>query len=320
MQPVLDLHDHEPDVQIMSDDVLRGLSEQPKRLPSQYLYDDRGAILFEDICKTDDYYLTRAETAILQKNLAQIADRIGPRALVLEPGSGSGIKTKLLLEALEAPVGYIPIDVAREQLENFAAATAQEFPDLEVLPVCADFTSDYKLPESRGDVRTRVAFFPGSTIGNFHTDAAIDVLRHVGTLCEEDGSVIIGVDLKKDAETIGRAYDDSAGVSREFALNYLHRLNRELDADFAVDQFDYEAPFNEARSRVEMALVSKCEQTVSIDGKDVEFAAMERCLTEFSYKYDLDEFAALAGAAGLVSTGVWTDSDEKFSVHHLQRA
>lgn len=302
----------------MRDDVLSGLSEDPKRLPSQYLYDELGSRLFEQICETDEYYLTRTEISILRDNMDQITERIGPGALVLEPGSGSGIKTKLLLEALENPVGYVPIDIAGEQLADFAAATASEFPDLEVQPVCADFTSDYELPKGFGGVRRRVAFLPGSTIGNFTEDAAIDLLRHTVDLCEEEGSVIVGVDLKKCPEIIEPAYDDSAGISRRFALNYLVRLNRELGADIAVDQFDYEAPYNAATSRVEMALVSRRDQTASIDGTEISFDADERVHTEFSYKYDVADFAALAREAGLGPVDVWTDPDGLFSVQHLR--
>ncbi len=302
----------------MRNDVLRGLSKAPKRLPSQYLYDNRGAKLFEQICNTDEYYLTRTEITILRDNMDEITEKIGPGALVLEPGSGSGIKTRLLLDALEEPVGYVPIDVAEDQLADFAAATATEFPDIEVMPVCADFTGEYELPESCGEVRRRVAFFPGSTIGNFTTDAAIEVLRHVGELCEEDGSVIIGVDLKKDPEIIEPAYDDAACVSRDFALNYLVRLNRELGADFQVDRFDYEAKYNDVASRIEMALVSQCDQTATIDGKDISFVADERVHTEYSYKYGVEDFAELAREAGLRPVDVWTDSDELFSVQHLR--
>jgi dimethylhistidine N-methyltransferase len=250
------VHDYEPATETMRDDVLRGLAQDPKTLPSQYLYDERGARLFERICETEEYYLTRTEIAILRENMAAIVARIGPGALVIEPGSGSGEKTELLLENLEDPAAYVPIDVAREQLIGFAAQIDQRFPDLDVMPVCADFTDGYELPACGNAVRKRVAYFPGSTIGNFTPPDAAELLRNMSELCDDVGGVLIGVDLKKDRAIVEPAYDDAGGVSREFALNYLVRLNRELDADFDLDQFGYEAPYNEAEGRVEMALIA----------------------------------------------------------------
>ncbi len=314
------IHDQEPATRTMRDEVLRGLSQSPKMLPSQYLYDGRGARLFERICETEEYYLTRTEVAIMRRNMEDIAERIGPGALVIEPGSGSGTKTQLLLENLDEPAGYVPIDVAKQQLIEFATEMDERFPDLDVLPVCADFTGDYEVPDCNNEVRRRVAYFPGSTIGNFTRKNALSVLRHMSELCEQGGSVLIGVDLKKDRDRLEAAYDDAAGVSREFALNYLHRLNRELDADFVVSAFGYEAPYNEADGRIEMALVSQRDQTARIDGREVGFESDERIGTEFSYKYSPDEFAALADRAGLTVDDVWMDSEKLFSVQHLRPA
>jgi dimethylhistidine N-methyltransferase len=246
-----------------------------------------------------------------------IVHRIGPGALVIEPGSGSGVKTRLLLENLEDPAGYVPIDVAKQQLADFAEATAQRFPDLQVAPVCADFTNDYELPPCADAARKRVAYFPGSTIGNFTPKDAIGVLRRLAGLCKDDGSVLVGVDLKKDPAILEPAYDDAAGMSRDFALNYLVRLNRELDADFELERFGYEAPYNEDHGRIEMALVSRRRQVAHIDGVGVTFGADERVRTEYSYKYDTEEFAALADQAGLAVIDVWTDPDRLFSVQHL---
>jgi dimethylhistidine N-methyltransferase len=193
----------------------------------------------------------------------------------------------------------------------------RHFPDLNVIPVCADFTNGYELPPCGGAVRKRVVYFPGSTIGNFTPPAAVEMLRHLAELCDGNGSLIIGVDLKKDREILEPAYDDAAGVSREFALNYLVRINQELDGDFKLDQFDYEAPYNEVLGRIEMALVSRCLQVAHVDGVGVLFGAGERVRTEFSYKYDPEEFAALAEQAGLVVIDVWTDPGRMFSVQHL---
>jgi dimethylhistidine N-methyltransferase len=310
------VHDFEPDVTTMREDVLRALRCEPKRLPSQYLYDERGARLFERICETAEYYLTRAELSILETNLDAISARVGPEALVVEPGSGSGLKTRLLLNGLERPAGYVPIDVSRKQLARVTKEMEKEFPGLEVLPVCADFTGDYEVPAPTAEFRSRVAYFPGSTIGNFAPGEAVAVLRRLSTLGR---GVLIGIDLDKDRRVLEPAYDDAEGHSREFALNILVRLNREIGADFAVEQFGYEAPYNEDAGRIEMALVSERKQRVHIDGHRVEFQPDERVLTEYSYKYDLDGFAELAGRAGLEVVETWTDPAELFSVLYLTR-
>ena len=311
------VHDCEPAIETMRDDVLRGLAQDPKTLPSQYLYDERGARLFERTCETEEYYLTRTEIAILRQNMDAIVDRIGPGALVIEPGSGSGVKTRLLLENLADPAGYVPIDVAKQQLAEFAAQMDRDFADLNVMPVCANFTNGYKLPPCGAAVRKRVVYFPGSTIGNFAPTVAVEMLRHMAELCNDDGCVLVGVDLKKDRAMLEPAYDDAAGVSRDFALNYIVRLNRELDADFKLEQFGYEAPYNEARGRIEMVLVSRCRQVAHIDGIGVFFGTEERVRTEYSYKYAPGEFAALVENAGLEVADVWTDLDHLFSVQYL---
>lgn len=314
----LAVQDFAPGAETMRDDVLRSLSRDPKELPSQYLYDRRGAELFERICETEEYYLTRTELGILRRNMDAIAARVGPGALVIEPGSGSGLKTRFLLQGLEDPVGYVPVDVAREQLANFAASVVCEFPELEVKPVCADFTDDYVVPACDNAARTRVCYFSGSTIGNFKPAVVLDVLQHLAELCDGDGGVLIGVDLKKGRTTLESAYDDAQGVSREFALNYLVRLNRELDAGFRIEQFGYEAPYNESLGRIEMALVSLCDQVVSISGTRVRFKSGELIHTEYSYKYTLPEFAALAGKANLNVVQTWSDSEELFSIQYLE--
>ena len=306
------LHDLEPDVATMREDVLRGLRCEPKRLPSQYLYDERGARLFERICETGEYYLTRTEVSILETNIDAISARIGPGALVIE--LGSGLKTRLLLDGLKDPAGYVPIDVSRKQLARFAKQIEQEFSDLEVLPVCADFTGEYEVPDATAKVRSRVTYFPGSTIGNFAPREAVAVLRHLATLGH---SMLIGIDLDKDRSILEPAYDDAEGHSREFALNLLVRLNRELGADFAVEQFGYEAPYNGDAGRIEMSLVSERKQAVHIDRHRVEFQRDERMLTEYSYKFDFDGFAELAGKAGLEVAETWTDPAELFGVFYL---
>lgn len=276
------------------------------------------AQLFERIRETKEYYLIRTELGILRRHMNAIAPCVGPGALVIEPGSGSGIKTRMLLDGLKEPAGYVPIDVSKPQLTRFAAQIAREYPDLDVRPMCADFTSELELPACDADERTRTCYFPGSTIGNFIPSRAVDVLRRMAGLCADGGGVVIGVDLKKCRRMLESAYDDSEGISREFALNYLVRLNRELGADFRVDQFDYEAPYNDTLGRIEMALVSLRDQEVRFNGTRVRFRANERVRTEYSYKYTLAEFEALAGEAGLSVKDAWTDPDELFSIQYLE--
>ncbi|MGB0716748.1 MAG: L-histidine N(alpha)-methyltransferase [Phycisphaerae bacterium] len=309
--------DFEPETGQMREDVLRGLASNPKVLPSQYLYDEKGAVLFDEICETDDYYVTQTEISILEDNLDAIKAKIGPSAVVIEPGSGSGIKTRLLLEGLEDPAGYVPIDVAKKQLAEFASSMDKAFPDLDVLPICADFTGDYELPDYVDQHRKRIIYFPGSTIGNFMPEFALRLLHHMRDICGPHGGILIGVDLIKDHQVLERAYDDSDGVSRDFAMNYLVRLNRELQADFSLDDFTYEAPFNEKESRIEMALVSLKDQQIDLDGAEVAFRKGERIRTEVSYKFSVESFAALAGRAGLKVEDVWTDEKRLFSIQYL---
>lgn len=313
--PVRDLG---PDRERMRDDVLRGLAQDPKAFPSQYLYDERGARLFERICETEEYYLTRTEIGILERNLDEISERIGPRALVVEPGSGSGVKTRMLLEALDEPAAWVPIDLSRDQLVVVGMEMERDFPELEVLPVCADFTGEPDIPTCRAEVEARVTWFPGSTIGNFTPEQAVGVLHQLARSGGEEGDVLIGVDLRKRREILEPAYDDAQGYSSEFARNILVRLNRELEADFDLEQYGYEAPWNEEAGRIEMALVSHRRQDVRIDRSRVELARDERVRTEYSYKYGLDEFEILARRAGLERVETWTDPDRLFSLQLLR--
>ncbi|GJM24496.1 MAG: dimethylhistidine N-methyltransferase [Phycisphaerae bacterium] len=312
------VHDIAPCVNTIRDDVLLGLSRCPKELPSQYLYDARGAKLFEQICDTREYYLTRTELGILNDNMAEISECVGFGAFVIEPGSGSGLKTRNLLKGLDNPSVYIPVDVAKKQLASFATSISREFPAIEVRPVCADFTDHFDVPAEDDDAHMRLCFFPGSTIGNFKPAAALDVLNRMAEMCGCHGCVLIGVDMKKDRKTLEAAYDDEQGVSREFALNYLVRLNRELDAGIQIEQFAYEAPYNESLGRIEMALVSLCDQEISIAGTPVRFKKNERISTEYSCKFTHEEFAALAEKAGLNVHQVWTDSERLFSIQYLE--
>jgi dimethylhistidine N-methyltransferase len=299
-------------------DLLAGLSLGKKRLPCKYFYDERGARLFEAICELEEYYPTRTEMKILRRNIRDIASMAGPRCNLVDLGSGSGIKTRLLLDCLEQPASYVPIDVAREQLLECAARLAQDYPGLAVLPVCADYTKVFQLPEFPPGSEQTVLFFPGSTIGNFEPEDAVEFLARMGEICGARGGLLIGVDLKKDPRVLNPAYNDSQGVTAEFNLNILARANRELEARFDLAQFRHHAFYNEAAGRIEMHLVSRRRQVVAVNGTRFFFAEGESIVTEHSYKYSPDEIRRLAAWAGLKVVRCWTDEERWFSVNYLK--
>ena len=306
-------------------DLMHGLSMRPPRIPSKYFYDRRGALLFEEITGVDAYYPTRTELAILEDCMAEIARAIGPRARVVELGSGSGLKTRLLLRHLEAPASYVPVDIARAQLEELARSVAETFPALEVLPICADYTRDWSLPAPRPGVGRTVAFFPGSTIGNFERGEAQAFLRALAERCGPGGTLLLGVDLHKDSTTLEQAYNDPEGVTAKFNLNLLHRIARELGGEVDPDAFQHHAYYDEQRRRIEMRLVCEraTEITLPADGAGsaaavFSFRPGDWIHTEYSHKYAPDEMAALAESAGWRVSGLWTDPRQWFSVWLLE--
>lgn len=301
-------------------DVLRGLAQTPKRIPSKYFYDARGSQLFEEICAQPEYYLTRTELAILEENAAAIASAIGPRALLVEYGSGAGIKTRLLLDALEQPVGYVPVEISRSALDASVENLSEEFPEVDMLPVSADFTQPVDLPAPDQAARRTVVFFPGSTLGNFEQREAIALLRTMAIEMGRQGAALVGIDLKKDAAILEAAYNDAAGVTREFTLNLLTRINRELQADFNLDEFDHRARYNAQAGRIETHVVSRIDQVVAIGKHRFAFAAGEAMLVEYSCKYAVEEFAAMAAKAGLRVVRSWSDSRQWFAMQMLERA
>ena len=303
---------------LLVEDVLAGLRSTPKRLSSAYLYDRRGSELFEAICELPEYYLTRTETGILARYAAEMAGCIGERALLLEPGSGSSRKTRLLLDALPDLAAYVPVDISRSHLHAAARSLKAVYPRLEVLPVCADFTSGIALPPSRRPASRVVVFFPGSTLGNFDGPEAVRLLDRMRRTSGAHGGLLIGIDLVKDPAVLERAYNDAAGVTAAFNMNLLIRLNRELAADFSPGRFRHEAVWVPAESRIEMHLVSACAQAVHIAGERIGFAAGERLVTEHCHKYTADSFARQARAAGWVSRRAWTDPEGYFGVHYLE--
>ncbi len=301
-------------------DVRKGLAQTPKRIASKYFYDARGSELFEEICEQPEYYLTRTELAILQDNAVDIAHAIGPDALLVEYGSGAGIKTRLLLDAMENPVGYVPVEISPSALNASIENLAEEFPDVDMLPVTADFTQPVDLPSAERTARRTVVFFPGSTLGNFEQRDAIALLR---TMCIEigrNGTAIVGIDLKKDSAILEAAYNDAAGVTRDFTLNLLTRINRELDADFDLARFQHRARYNTLAGRIETHIVSLADQVVRVGEQAISFAKDEAMLVEYSCKYSPEDFAAMAAKAGLRVVRTWTDAKNWFAVEMLERA
>lgn len=301
----------------LRDEVIAGLQASRKTLPPKLFYDQTGARLFELITRQPEYYLTRAELSILRRQAGDIAELAGPGCALIEYGSGAGVKVRLLLDALARPLAYVPIDISREQLARVAAEIARAYPGLEVHPLAADYTSRIDLPPLPPAAR-RLAFFPGSTIGNFHPAEAAAFLTRIRRTIGAGGLLILGVDRVKDARTIEAAYNDAAGVTAAFNRNLLVRINRELEATFDLDRFAHRALFSVEASRIEMHLVSTVAQTVRVDGVAIHFDAGETIWTESSYKYDDDRLAELAGAAGFRVRRLWTDERGLFRVAALE--
>ena len=311
-------HDLAPERASFLDDVIAGLSAAPKSLPPKYFYDARGSKLFDEICELPEYYPTRTEIAMLEASGGEIAARIGPRAAVLEYGSGSGRKTRLLLSALR-PGAYVAIDISGEQLHEALSGLAAAFPDVRMVGICADYTHALPAaPLSALDGSRRVVFFPGSTIGNFTPREALAFLKNARALAGAGGAMLVGVDLKKDVPTLHAAYNDAAGVTAAFNMNVLGRINRELGGDFDLGAFRHRAHYDESSGRIEMHLESTRAQTVTIGGRSFGFGAGETIHTESSYKYSVEQFQALAREAGFAPTHCWVDRGNLFSIHYLE--
>jgi len=301
-------------------DVWSGLSGRPKSLPSKYLYDARGSELFEQICDTPEYYLTRAELALMRSSVAQMAQALGPELRLVEFGNGSGLKTRLLLGALERPVAYVPVEISASALAGSCAELQREYPDLQILPLQADFTAPLTLPRAHRQPRRTVLYLAGSTLGNFPDAEAVVLLQQMRKAAGPDGAVVLGLDLKKDPALIHAAYNDAAGITAEFTLNLLARMNRELDADFQIDQFFHRARYQSIVGRIETDIVSRCAQRASVAGRAFEFAADEAMRVEVSCKYDRADMQRLATAAGLRVQHLWSDQRQQFAVVLLTSA
>lgn len=300
-------------------DVLMGLTQSKKTLPCKYFYDEKGSQLFEAICDTDEYYVTRTEIGILQKNMNDIAQRVGPGCDILEFGSGAGVKIQLLLSGLHSPRSYIPIDISMEILEASSQKLAQRYPDVSVVPIVGDYHKHIELPEGflNKTPHKKLVFFPGSTISNFAPDEAQQFLQRIHQLLSPGDGLLIGVDCVKPIHLLNAAYNDAAGITAAFNLNLLDRIANTFDTNLESKHFLHHAFFNNEHSRIEMHLVSKCKQVIQIAGETIHFERGETIHTENSYKYSLDGFKAMVEEAAFEPNTVWQDEEQLFSLHYL---
>lgn len=309
-------YDAHPGTGDLRREVINGLGSTPKSIPPKFFYDRRGSELFDAICELPEYYQTRTEMAILRNCVDELVEHIGPDCLLVELGSGASKKVRLLLEQLR-PSSYMGVDISKEFLLSSTQTLASDYPWLDVHAACVDFSHNLTIPH--GDTYdNKVAFFPGSSIGNFDPEDAVDLIKRIAQMMNMNGHLLIGVDLKKDISILNAAYNDDAGLTAEFNLNLLKRIRDELDSDIDPNAFEHAAFYNHDRGRIEMHLVSTRSQRVRIDNHVFEFAAGETIHTENSYKYTIDEFAELAAAAGFEQQRVWTDESSLFSVQLLK--
>lgn len=313
--PAIKFYDEHPGVADLREEILRGLASRPKRIPPKFFYDERGSELFDGICNTPEYYLTRTEISLLRRHAKEITALAGPECLLLELGSGASKKVRLLLENLQ-PSAYMGIDISRDFLLNSTRKLAADYPWLEVHAACADFTQALNLSYCPNHLK-RLAFFPGSTIGNFEPDEAVSFLRRLRRVLHPDGALLIGIDLKKDPAILHAAYNDAQGITAEFNLNLLRRIRRELDTDLNPANFQHRAVYNETLGRIEMHLVSLHAQRLHIGDHWFSFAAGETVHTENSYKYTLAEAESLAEQAGYRAERIWTDDQMFFGIFYL---
>ncbi len=300
-------------------EIVEGLSAEQKQISPKYFYDERGSQLFDQITQLPEYYLTNTELRIMRDNIEDIVTMVGKQASLIEFGSGSSLKTRVLLEHLSELAAYVPVDISEEHLHVSADEIRGEFPHVDVLPVVADFTKQFDLPTPTVMPVRNVVYFPGSTIGNFENDTAMELLRVMHHEAGKNGALLIGVDLQKDSRLIEDAYNDSAGITAEFNLNMLKHLNRNYEANFDVNEFEHSANYDKDKGRVVIELVSQANQTFEVGDTAFNIADGEAILTEYSHKYTLEGFATMANDAGFTVEKVWTDADQLFSVQFLTR-
>ena len=299
--------------------IIDGLRRPRKTLSPKYFYDETGSQLFDRITQLPEYYLTDVELDIMERHIDEMTALIGKSASLIEFGAGSGMKTRLLLEHMDEPAVYVPVDISEEHLLESQSRIQRDFPDIEVLPVAADFLRPFDLPEPSTMPLRNVVYFPGSTIGNFERDQAIELLEVMYQEAGSDGALLIGADLRKDPHVIRAAYNDSEGVTARFNLNMLEHLNREFGTNFDVGAFEHRATYDRKEGRVVMELLSLRDQVVRIGDAHIPIAQNEAIMTEYSHKYELAEFADMVTAAGFTTEKVWTDPKDWFSVHYCTR-
>jgi L-histidine Nalpha-methyltransferase len=313
---LLKIKKFDPETEDILSEITKGLARPQKELPSKLFYDKKGSILFDQICNLQEYYLTRTEVAIINDNIEHIADSLGEDCLLIELGSGSSKKIRLLLENLKKPAGYIPIDISEEYLLNSVGTLAKDYPGLRIMPVSADYTKSFTLPAFNFRYSKIVVYYPGSTIGNFSPDEAYQFLKRISRIAGPNSGLLIGVDLVKDKRILHRAYNDESGVTANFNLNILRRINDEIGSDFNLNEWRHNAFYNSEENRIEMHLESRSKQLIQINGTRVKVAKGESILTEYSYKYTLEAFSDLVSDFYKVET-VWTDRENLFSIHYL---
>ncbi len=313
---LLKLKKFEPETEDILSEITEGLTRPQKALPSKLFYDKEGSSLFDQITNLEEYYLTRTEVAIIKDNIKQISDTLGQECLLIELGSGSSQKIRLLLENLNNPSGYVPIDISEEHLLNSVRTLAKDYPGLRIMPMYADYTKSFNLPPFNFPYSKKVVYYPGSTIGNFSPVEAYEFLRRISQIAGPESGLLIGVDLVKDKRILHKAYNDKSGVTADFNLNILRRINREIGSNFNLNEWEHNAFFNSEENRIEMHLESKSEQLIQINGTRVKVARGESILTEYSYKYTIEAFRELVSDFYKVET-VWTDRNNLFSIQYL---
>lgn len=309
----------DPALNEFKNDVLAGLAQTPKQLPCKYFYDATGSRLFEAICELDAYYVTRTEIELLPEVVAEVAPYIDQNACIIEPGSGAGTKIRLMLDALDNPACYAPVEISETALERATAELQADFPTLAIHPVTGDFDATFAQPQRFDDLpgHKKVVFFPGSTIGNFKPKQAQDFLKKLARCVGQGGGLLMGYDLIKDRDVLINAYDDPEGITAKFNKNILARINRELDGDITLDDFSHRAVYNEMQDRIEMHLVSQKHQAIVIDEQRFELQKHEFIHTENSHKYTLDSMTALAASAGFDAVQHWRDDNHWFAISYF---
>ncbi len=299
-------------------EVVEGLEQPYKTIPCKYLYDEQGSRLFDRICELDEYYPTRTELHIMEEHLQEILAAIPDNSLLIELGSGSSVKTRLLLNHHKKLAAYVPVDISHKLLMDTAQVLQKQYPGIPVIPIVADYTHPFEIGDLSIPHDHTVVYYPGSTIGNFLPSKAKKFLRQIAGICKQDDGFLVGVDLKKDPSILEAAYNDREGITARFNKNLLLHINRELNADFDISLFAHEAIYNQALGRIEMHLVSLAEQDVRIADTVIHFSEGESIHTENSYKYEIEGFRNMAAEAGFEPDKVWTDPDRYFSIQYFR--